>query len=78
MSGIGVGGGCDLPESLWDGVYEVATKVTWTSQSSRSIVILTDAPFHGDEKSDHSKLEVTAYLVANGINMTIINVALAY
>ena len=78
MGGISVGGGCDIPESLWDGVYDVATQVTWTSPDSRSIVVLTDAPFHGDDKSNHTQEEITAYLAANGINVTIINVAVAF
>ena len=78
MAGIEVRGGCDRPESLWDGVYEAVSRVTWSSTVSRSVVVLTDAPFHGDDKSEHSQAEIGVLLGEQGVNVTIVNVALSF
>ena len=78
MGGISVSGGCDLPESLWDGVYDAVDRANWTSSVSRTVVVLTDAPFHGDDKSIHTQEEIGALLGAKGVNVTIVNVALSY
>ena len=78
MSGIPVSGGCDIPESLWDGVHDAVAGVEWTSSSERNVVVLTDAPFHDDDKSLHSQEEIANLLGAQGVNVTIVNVAVAF
>jgi hypothetical protein len=78
ISDINVRGGCDLPESMLDAIYETVTRVEWESNTSRALVILTDAAFHTGEKSNHSQEEVDLLLATHGVSLRIVNVALAY
>jgi hypothetical protein len=78
IGGIMVRGGCDLPESMLDAIYETVSNTNWSSTTSRALVILTDAGFHVGEKTNHSQEEVDMLLAAHGVSLRIVNVALAY
>lgn len=78
LAEISVRGGCDLPESMLDAIYDAVSNVSWASSTSRALVILTDAGFHTGEKSNHTQEEIDNLLAAHGVSLRIVNVALAY
>ncbi|QDK81909.1 VWA domain-containing protein [Spirosoma sp. KCTC 42546] len=59
-------GGGDRPESVYDGIYETLTRVSWTSTKRIMIVVGDDPPLEGS-KTKHSYDDVVATCKQKGI-----------
>ncbi|MDP8223826.1 MAG: hypothetical protein P9L99_10740 [Candidatus Lernaella stagnicola] len=75
---INVVGGCDWPESLYDGVWETATGLAWTSTTARMIIVITDADALTPPRSTHSEAETQAKLAEEGITLHTIFVPITF
>ena len=78
FSAIPVYGGCDWPESLYDGVVETIDGLAWSSTTARMIIAITDADALQPPASNHSEAQVQAALAAAGVTLHTINVAISY
>ncbi len=76
FAGIVRTGGCDWPESLYDGIWETADRLTWKSKNRR-IIAITDASPH-EVKTDHTAGDVEAKLSDLGISLDTILVGISY
>ncbi len=70
--------GCDWPESMYDGIHEALDTYQWSSTTSRSLIVLTDADAKQPPESTHSAADVDARLTALGVNLDIIVVGISY
>jgi Mg-chelatase subunit ChlD len=54
LNGIKVGGGRDIPEAVYEALYEAAVKFPWAS-GTRLIILIGDAPPHLRQRGKISK-----------------------
>jgi hypothetical protein len=77
LTGIRRTGGCDWPESLYDGIYKTAEELPWAS-GNRRIIAITDASALEPPKTNHTQDEVTALLEDKSISLDTILVGVSY
>ncbi|MBZ0274050.1 hypothetical protein K8I61_18575 [bacterium] len=70
-------GGCALPESLYDGIWETATVLDWQADV-RLLISITDAPPLEGDDTNHSLAEVKAKLDELDIELNAITVGISY
>jgi hypothetical protein len=68
---ITVGGGRDIPEAVYEALYETATSFRWQAES-RLVILIGDAPPHPRPRGKISKEMVTKALDAHGIKVSAI------
>jgi hypothetical protein len=68
---IAVGGGRDIPEAVYEALYEAATKFRWQAES-RLVILIGDAPPHPRPRGRISKEMVATELNARGIKVSAI------
>lgn len=78
INAVPVSGGCDWPESLYDGVWETATTLNWESSTKRMIIIITDAPALEGDLTNHTQAQVNDKTAELGITVHTITVGIAY
>ncbi|MBI5525078.1 MAG: VWA domain-containing protein [Deltaproteobacteria bacterium] len=78
VNSIYADGGCDWPESLYDAVWETATKLQWESLTRRMIIVITDAPPLEGSLTVHTKEQVVAKTAELGITIHTITVGVSY
>jgi hypothetical protein len=54
LNGINVGGGRDIPEAVYEALYEAAVKFPWANQT-KLVILIGDAPPHLRQKGKISK-----------------------
>ncbi len=77
IEGIEVVGGGDLPESVYDGIYEAFQKGFWKSDTKRIVVLLGDAPSLDSSKSEHNIEEIIKISTEDKINMNFYPIVLS-
>ncbi|MAY80680.1 MAG: hypothetical protein CL930_07830 [Deltaproteobacteria bacterium] len=77
LTGIVRTGGCDWPESLYDGIYKTADELPWAS-ANRRIIAITDATALEPPRTNHSQEDVTALLESKSISLDTILVGVSY
>jgi hypothetical protein len=73
----GLTGGCDWPESMYDGLYEVGEGLNWESPV-RQIIVITDAPALEPPKTNHTREEVVELMDRKRITVDIVYTAVTY
>ena len=71
LKAISVGGGKDIPEAVYEALYDGAVKFSWTSEA-RHIILIGDAPPHPRQRGAVSKAMVDAALVERGVTVNAI------
>jgi hypothetical protein len=68
---IAVGGGRDIPEAVYEALYEAATRYRWQAES-RLVILIGDAPPHPRPRGRISKEMVTKALNERGVKVSAI------
>jgi len=68
LNGINVNGGGDIPEAVYEGLYDAAVKFSWEADS-RLIILIGDAPPHLRQKGKISMEMAKAAAVERGIKV---------
>jgi hypothetical protein len=71
IKGINVGGGKDIPEAVYEALYDGATKFAWAGES-RLIILIGDAPPHPRQRGKISKDMVDKAVAERGITVNAI------
>ncbi|MDR2136434.1 MAG: VWA domain-containing protein [Treponema sp.] len=71
LNGIRVGGGRDIPEAVYEALYEGAVKFPWSAES-RIMILVGDAPPHARPRAKISKAMVDEEVAARGIKVNAI------
>lgn len=71
LNNIDVYGGGDFPESVYDGLYETMTQLTWSSSKKRMIIVIGDAPPLEGAYSSHSLSEIVKMCTEGGIDVNL-------
>lgn len=71
LNSISVYGGGDIPESVYDGVYETVNQGTWRSTSKRFIIVIGDAPPQEGRYSKFSYDQVIEACLAKGLTVNL-------
>ena len=71
INGISVFGGGDIPESVYDAVYETVDKMTWRPDAQKLILVVGDAPPHEGSLSTHSLDDVVDKCGSVGIQVNL-------
>lgn len=76
---IGIAGGGDLPESVYDGIWNVCRNLTWRSDTKRMILVIGDAPpLEHKKQTTHSLADVLASCRKNDILVNLYPVLVSY
>lgn len=60
--------GDDIPESVYDGIYETIGVMNWLSDSQRIIIVIGDAPPLEGNRTNHTLSEVVNFANSEGIS----------
>jgi hypothetical protein len=71
LKAISVGGGKDIPEAVYEALYDSAVKLSWTSEA-RHIILIGDAPPHPRQRGSVSKDMVDAAVAERGVTVNAI------
>jgi hypothetical protein len=71
LKAISVGGGKDIPEAVYEALYDGAVKFSWTSEA-RHIILIGDAPPHPRQRGSVSKAMVDAALAERDVTVNAI------
>jgi len=71
LNGVQVGGGGDIPEAVYDALYDGAVKFPWEAES-RQIILIGDAPPHPRQRGKISKEMVDAAVAERKIQVNAI------
>jgi hypothetical protein len=71
LNGIRVGGGRDIPEAVYEALYEGATKFPWQAES-RIMILIGDAPPHPRHRGKITKEMVDTEVAARNIKVNVI------
>lgn len=58
IKSLKIGGGGDIPESLLSASYNLMQEVKWEIGANKSLIVLTDAPFHNPDRDGITLEEV--------------------
>ena len=76
-TGIVETGGCNWPESMYDAVWETATRLDWEGDNRR-IIAITDARPLEPPYTNHTSEEVSEKLDALGVTLDTILVGIVF
>jgi hypothetical protein len=71
LNGIRVGGGRDIPEAVYEALYEGITKFPWQAES-RILILIGDAPPHPRQRGKISKEMVDREVADRGVKVNVI------
>lgn len=71
IDGISTYGGGDLPESVYDGIYNVVDDMSWSSSSQRFIIVIGDAPPLEGSYTTYSLDDVISKCTSAGISVNL-------
>jgi hypothetical protein len=71
LRAVNIGGGKDIPEAVYEALYDSAVKFPWASDS-RLIILIGDAPPHPRQRGKISKAMVDNELAERGITVNAI------
>jgi Mg-chelatase subunit ChlD len=71
LNGIRTGGGRDIPEAVYEALYDGAVKFTWEAES-KLIILIGDAPPHPRQMGEVSEEMVNQAVAERGIRVNAI------
>ncbi|MDR1904535.1 MAG: VWA domain-containing protein [Treponema sp.] len=71
LNEIKVGGGRDIPEAVYEALYDAAVKYDWAAEA-RLLILIGDAPPHPRQRGNISKAMVDAEVVKHGLKVNAI------
>jgi hypothetical protein len=72
INGIYTTGGCDEPESMFDGIWYTVDRMSWRSTSTKFMIVISDAPpLTAADRTTYTEAQVVAKCKSAGINVAI-------
>ncbi len=77
INDIGTGGGGDIPESVYDGIFRAVDELSWDSDSKRMMLVIGDAAPLDGELTDHTFSQVVSKCKSTGLLVNLYPVLVA-